>query len=43
MLFGHISLSLGIRIKFAYISPFSDPTSSFAIGGILLGMVVVVI
>ncbi|KAJ0548684.1 hypothetical protein HanIR_Chr08g0386541 [Helianthus annuus] len=28
------SLSLGIEVRFAYISPSSDPTDSFAISGI---------
>ncbi|MFS7944511.1 hypothetical protein Hanom_Chr06g00513011 [Helianthus anomalus] len=38
------SLSLGMEVKFAYIPPSPDPRpyNSFAICGILVGMVVVV-
>ncbi|MFS7986426.1 hypothetical protein Hanom_Chr11g01010201 [Helianthus anomalus] len=37
------SLSPGIEVRFAYILPSLDPINSFAIGGIILGMVVVVV
>ncbi|MFS8024773.1 hypothetical protein Hanom_Chr16g01467371 [Helianthus anomalus] len=33
------SLSLGVEVRCAYISPSPDPTNSFAICGILLGMI----
>ncbi|MFS7970489.1 hypothetical protein Hanom_Chr09g00821601 [Helianthus anomalus] len=33
------SLSLGIGVRCAYIPPSSDPTNSYAICGILLGMI----
>ncbi|MFS7940818.1 hypothetical protein Hanom_Chr05g00468801 [Helianthus anomalus] len=34
-----VSLSLGVEIRCAYIPPSPDPTNSFAICGILLGMI----
>ncbi|MFS7996560.1 putative non-specific serine/threonine protein kinase [Helianthus anomalus] len=37
------SLSSGIEVRLAYISPSPDPTNSLAIGGIILGTVVVVV
>ncbi|MFS7964415.1 hypothetical protein Hanom_Chr08g00750091 [Helianthus anomalus] len=37
------SLSPGIEVRLAYILPSPDPINSFAIGGIILGMVVVVV
>ncbi|MFS8001501.1 hypothetical protein Hanom_Chr13g01191111 [Helianthus anomalus] len=33
------SLSLGVEVRCAYIPPSPDPTNSFAICGILLGMI----
>ncbi|MFS7889605.1 hypothetical protein Hanom_Chr00s000004g01608931 [Helianthus anomalus] len=37
------SLSPGIEVRRAYILPSPDPINSFAICGIILGMVVVVV
>ncbi|MFS7993031.1 hypothetical protein Hanom_Chr12g01089251 [Helianthus anomalus] len=37
------SLSPGIEVRLAYILPSPDPINSFALGGIILGMVVVVV
>ncbi|MFS8008883.1 hypothetical protein Hanom_Chr14g01278111 [Helianthus anomalus] len=37
------SLFLGIEVRCAYILPSPDPINSFAICGIILGMVVVVV
>ncbi|MFS7949384.1 hypothetical protein Hanom_Chr06g00570951 [Helianthus anomalus] len=33
------SLSLGVEVRCAYIPPSPDPTNSFAVCGILLGMI----
>ncbi|MFS7921034.1 hypothetical protein Hanom_Chr03g00231861 [Helianthus anomalus] len=38
-----VSLFPGIKVRLAYILPSPDPINSFAIGGIILGMVVVVV
>ncbi|MFS7908116.1 hypothetical protein Hanom_Chr01g00079381 [Helianthus anomalus] len=37
------SLSPGIEVRLAYILPSLDPINRFAIGGIILGLVVVVV
>ncbi|MFS8017841.1 hypothetical protein Hanom_Chr15g01385141 [Helianthus anomalus] len=37
-----VSLSTGIEVRLAYILPSPDPINSCAIGGIILGMVVVI-
>ncbi|MFS7968165.1 hypothetical protein Hanom_Chr09g00794281 [Helianthus anomalus] len=37
------SLSSGIEVRLAYILPSPDPINSFALGGIILGSVVVVV